>query len=89
MNSFLTSQFLTLYRVLPATVREQARSAYALFRQDPHHPSLRFRRVHPTRPVFSARVGLDYRAAGIRRDNDIFWFWIGSHADYDRLLRQL
>ncbi len=89
MNSFLTSQFLTLYRKLPANVREQARAAYALFRQDPHHPSLRFRRVHPTRPIFSARVGMDYRAVGIRRGTDSFWFWIGSHSDYDALLRQL
>lgn len=89
MNSFLTSQFLTLYRALPANVREQTRAAYGLFRQDPHHPSLRFRRVHPTRPIFSARVGMNYRVVGIRRGNDIFWFWIGSHADYDALLRQL
>jgi hypothetical protein len=89
VNSFLTSQFVTLYRALPAPVRQQAREAYALFQQNPHHPSLRFRRVHPTRPVFSARVGMDYRAVGIRRGNDIFWFWIGSHADYDRLLKQL
>ena len=88
MNSFLTSQFLTLYRLLPANVRAQARAAYALFRQDPHHPSLRFRRGHPTRPIFSARVGLDYRAVRIRRGNDIYWSWIGSHADYDALLRQ-
>ena len=89
MNSFLTSQFFGLYRVLPPSVREQARSAYALFRDNPHHPSLRFRRVHPTRPIFSARVGLDYRAVCIRRENDIFWFWIGSHAEYDYLLRHL
>jgi len=89
VNSFLTSQFLTLYRALPANVREQARAAYALFRRDPRHPSLRFRRVHPSRLIFSARVGMDYRAVGIRRGNDIFWFWIGSHADYDALLQQL
>ena len=56
MNSFLTPQFLTLYRVLPEHVRQQARQAYALFQQDPHHPSLRFRQVHPVRPIYSARV---------------------------------
>jgi hypothetical protein len=50
---------------------------------------LRFRKVHPVRPVYSARVGANYRAVGIRQDNDILWFWIGSHADYDRLLRQI
>jgi hypothetical protein len=89
MNSFLLPEFLVLYRALPQTVREQARQSYALFQQNPHHPGLRFRQVHPARPIFSARVGLQYRAVGVRDGNDIFWFWIGSHADYDRLLRQL
>jgi len=89
MNSFLLPQFLALYRGLPEHVRQQARQAYALFQQYPHHPSLRFRHVHPTRPIFSARVGLHYRAVGIREGNDIFWFWIGSHAEYDHLLGQL
>jgi len=88
VNSFLTDQFLTHYRVLPEHVREQARQAYTLFMRDPHHPSLRFRRVHPTRPIFSARVGVDYRVLGIRDGNDIFWYWIGSHSEYDRLLKQ-
>ncbi len=89
MNSFLLPQFFLLYRALPEQVRQQARQAYALFEQDPHHPSLRFRQVHPNRPIFSARVGLHYRAVGIREDNDIFWFWIGSHAEYDHLLSHL
>jgi hypothetical protein len=88
MNSFLLPEFLILYRALPEQVREQARRAYALFRQGPHHPSLRFRQVHPVRPIFSARVGLHYRAVDVREGNDIFWFWIGSHADYNRLLNQ-
>src|SRR5271157_3302302 len=60
-----------------------------LVQQDPHHRSLRFRQVHPNRPIFSARVGLHYRVVGIREDNDIYWFWIGSHAQYDHLLSQL
>ncbi len=89
MNSSLLPEFLELYRALPESVRQQARQAYSLFQQDPHHPSLRFRQVHPTRPIFSARVGLHYRAVGIRQGDDISWFWIGSHAEYDRLLSQL
>jgi hypothetical protein len=66
MNSFLMPQFWVLYGALAGHVRQQARQAYALFQQDPHHPSLRFRQDHPTRPIFSARVGLHYRAVGIR-----------------------
>ena len=89
MNSFLLPEFLVLYRGLPESVRQQARQAYSLFQQDPHHPGLRFRQVHPTRPISSARVGLHYRAVGVRQGNDISWFWIGSHAEYDHLLSQL
>jgi len=89
MNSFLLPQFFMLYRALPEQIRQQARQAYAFFQQDPHHPSLRFRQVHPTRSIFSARIGLHYRVVGVREGNDIFWFWIGSHAEYDSLLRQL
>lgn len=89
MNSFLLPEFLALYRALPESVRQQARHAYRLFQQDPRHPGLRFRQVHPVRPIFSARVGLHYRAVGVVEGNDIFWFWIGSHAEYDRLLNQL
>jgi hypothetical protein len=49
---------------------------------------LRFRNVHPVRPIYSVRVGLDYRALGLRDGNTIIWFWIGPHAEYDTLLRQ-
>ena len=35
----------------------------------------------------SVRVGLGYRALGVRHGDDILWFWIGSHAEYDRLVR--
>ena len=67
MNSFLLPQLFVFYRALPEQVRHQARQAYSLFQQDPHHPSLRFRQVHPTRPIFSARVGLHHRAVGDSR----------------------
>ncbi len=89
MNSFLLPRFFALYRGLSESVRQQARQAYSLFQQDPHHPSLRFRKVHPTRPIFSARVGLHYRVVGLRDGDDIFWFWIGPHSAYDHLLSQL
>lgn len=69
-------------------VRERARAAYRLFRQDLHHPGLHFKQVHPRRPIYSARVGLGYRALGVLNDDTIVWFWIGSHADYDRLISQ-
>jgi len=31
-------------------------------------------------------VGLHYRAIAVENEGDLVWFWIGSHADYDRLI---
>jgi hypothetical protein len=39
--------------------------------------------------VYSVRVGLGWRALGVREGDVMVWFWIGSHADYDRLLETL
>jgi len=89
VTSHVTPDFRSRYQALPASVRRQARRAYGLFARDPHHPSLRFRRVHPSLPIHSARVGIDHRAVGIRDGDEIWWFWIGSHSEYDRLLKQL
>jgi hypothetical protein len=46
--------------------------------------SLKFKRVHPTLPLYSVRIGRGYRALGIRDADKIVWYWIGSHAEYDR-----
>lgn len=89
MNSTTTEQFWKRYATLPAEVKTQAKEAYTLFMQDPYHPGLRFKRIHSTRPIFSIRVSLHYRALGIAEESEITWFWIGSHSDYDKLLKRL
>lgn len=90
MNSHTTRAFRELLAALPARVRRQARDAYAIFQQNPTHPGLRFKQVDSGPPaVFSARVGIGYRAVGIVEGDTVVWFWIGSHADYDRLLKQI
>ena len=89
MRSFTQPSFWKLYRRLPDQVREQARASYRLFEEDPYHPSLRFKRVSQRQPVYSARVSSDYRAVGVGDGEEIVWFWIGPHHEYDRLLRGL
>jgi hypothetical protein len=86
--SHTTAQFRKIFRELPAEVQRQARRAYRIFQQNPNHPSLRFKPVHPTRPIYSARISSDYRAVGILEADEIVWYWIGSHAEYDKLLSQ-
>ncbi len=89
MNSRTSERFRLAFGRLPARVQTRARAAYRLFRLDPSHPSLRFKQVHPSRAIYSVRIGLAYRALGVRDGDEIIWFWIGSHADYDQLLREL
>lgn len=88
MNSHTTEKFRKAFAELPADVQKQARQAYRLFIENPRHPSLRFKPIHSNRPIYSVRVGIDYRAVGIKEDDDIIWYWIGSHAEYDKLIRQ-
>jgi hypothetical protein len=89
VTSRTTASFRKAFDALPTEVQDRARDAFHRFSQDPDHPSLRFRQVHATEPIFSARVGLHHRALTIRRDDIWIWFWIGSHGDYDRLLARL
>ena len=77
-----------MFAELLAEVQRQARRAYRVFTQNPNQPSLRFKPVHPTRPIYSIRISSDYRAVGILQSDEIVWYWIGSHADYDKLLSQ-
>ena len=67
-------------------IRRRAQEAYRLFKENPNHPSLMFKRVHTAGQIFSVRVTLGYRALGIREGNDMVWFWIGNHGDYERMI---
>jgi hypothetical protein len=35
---------------------------------------------------FTIRIGDHYRALGRQKGARLTWVWIGSHADYDRLM---
>ena len=89
MNSRGTPRFWAAYHELPGPVRDAARKAYRLFQENPSHPSLQFKKIHASEPIYSVRVTLGYRAVGLLEQGEVTWFWIGSHADYDRLLRVL
>jgi hypothetical protein len=75
---------------LPIDVQRQATAAHQLFKQNPFHPSLQFKRVGKDDPIYSVRIGLKYRALGMRDPDDLItWYWIGTHAEYDKLVGQL
>ena len=89
MESTTTRQFREAFAALPPEIQKRVRDAYFLFKQNHNHPSLRFKKVHTTLPIYSARVTLDYRAVGAVQDDAVVWFWVGSHTDYERVLSTL
>ena len=89
MTSRTTKRFRKLLADLPPHVQKQAREAYIAWAQDPWQPKLQFKQIHATRPIFSARTGIDWRAVCIRTGDNALWYFIGSHADYDKLIKTL
>ena len=72
-----------MFRELPDEIQALARQNYELLKANPYHPSLHFKRVGD---YWSARVGRGYRALATEVADGFLWGWIGSHADYDRII---
>ena len=83
MKHYASRKFWACYEKLPATVRHQADDSFELLKQNPNHPALRLKKVNR---YYSARIGLRHRALGVKVDDGLLWFWLGSHAEYDKLL---
>jgi hypothetical protein len=89
VKSQLAPDFVSRFRILPARIQRLARKNYRLWKENPVHPSLQFKLVGKRMSVYSIRVGIGWRALGLKVDDAIVWFWIGSHAEYELLLREL
>jgi hypothetical protein len=83
VKHFASPQFWRYYRQLPPEVRALADKNFKLLKADSKHPSLHFKKIDR---LSSVRVGVHYRALGLDKPEGVVWFWIGSHADYDKLL---
>lgn len=84
MKHFATRQFWEAYQRLPEPVRKVADGNFERLKTNPSHPSLHFKQADR---YWSVRVGLHYRALAVRDGGDLVWFWIGTHSEYDRLLK--
>ena len=83
MRHFASSKFWSAYQALPRQIRNLADENYELMKGNPRHPSLQLKKVGR---YWSVRVGAHYRALAAEVDEGLLWFWIGSHADYDKLI---
>ena len=64
-------------------MQQLARKNFQLLKENPAHPSLHFKHIGD---FISVRVGMAHRALGVNVHDGVLWFWIGSHADYDRII---
>ena len=83
MRHFASSAFWRHYRKLPANICELADKNFKLLKQDSSHPSLHLKMVSR---YWSVRVGKKYRALAVQIEEGLIWFWIGTHAEYDKLV---
>ena len=84
MNHFANPSFWDCYRKLPRNVQKLADENFKLLKQDPRHPSLHLKKVGR---YWSARVGIKYRTVAVEVEEGLVWFWIGTHAEYDKLIQ--
>jgi hypothetical protein len=85
LKHLASPEFWGCYRALPKEVQELADDKFKLLKTDPRHPSLHLKKVGR---FWSCRVGLHHRVVGLDAPDHggIAWFWIGTHADYDKLV---
>lgn len=79
-----SKRFKKSFNELPDPVKKLAEKNFKLLQSNPRHPSLHFKKIGD---LWSARVGLDYRALAIEDENDYIWVWIGAHDDYEKLIK--
>lgn len=84
MKHFASSKFWARYKSLPEPVRLLADKNFRLLKADPAHPSLHLKKIGG---FTSVRIGLHHRALAVSVEDGLLWFWIGTHADYDAMLK--
>lgn len=88
-KSFANKKFWNLYNQLPDDIQQIADKAYQLFKKNPQHPSLHFKKVGKKQPVYSVRITDNYRSLGYLQGDSVYWFWIGDHNSYDKLIKSI
>ena len=84
MKHLASPSFWSCHRKLPKDIQQLASKNFQLLKKSIDHPSLHLKRV---RKFWSVRIGIRHRALAIEIQQDLLWFWIGTHAGYDKLVK--
>ena len=80
----LSSHFWTCFKNLPAPVQEVSKRNFELLRANPLHPSLHFKKLSE---FWSVRAGINHRALAVEDGGDFIWVWIGTHNEYEQMIK--
>ena len=80
-----TERFWRCYRSLPRETRKLADKNFQLLKKNPRHPSLQFKKVGE---LWSARVGHAHRALAVEDGDNFMWVWVGTHDDYEKMIKE-
>jgi hypothetical protein len=83
---YTTKGFWKHYYQLPKEIQKLADKNFELLKKDARHPSLQFKKIDR---LYSARVGIHYRTLGIEKEGKLYWIWIGSHEEYNNIVKRL
>ncbi len=84
MKHLAGPSFWECYDQLPEQIQTLADKNLSLLKEDPRHPSLHIKK---TGKYWSVRVDMRHRALAVEVEEGLLLFWIGTHADYDKLLK--
>ncbi len=84
MRHFADPSFWNCYHRLPQHIRQLADKNFELLKGNSRHASLHLKKVNE---YWSVRIGVKYRALGVETGGGVVWFWIGTHAEYDKLIK--
>ena len=79
-----TDEFWEGFSNLPKSVQERAKKQFELLKENPSHPSLHFKKIGK---FWSVRISDFYRALAVKDGEDYIWVWIGTHDDYEKMIK--
>mgnify|MGYP001553911487 CR=1 FL=1 len=86
MISKARRSFWARFAALPLPIQQIATSKFRIWREEPFHPSIQFKEIRES--LWSVRINDNYRTLCLREGDLVVWFWIGTHTEYDRLIKR-
>lgn len=83
MHNSFDRDFYDSLDKLPPKVKNTVSRKFGLFFQNPRHNSLQFKKVGR---YWSLRINNSYRALARGDFENLTWFWVGKHDDYERII---